>query len=296
MDLGYVLAHKDMIHYFLSFENGSLFEKWLKIIHFGQGMDNSILRILEQHSEWDSEWWIGCFAFELELMNFLPLILEGIRYREKSGDKEKTPEKEKYSISLPTFRNILFLCTKELINWLTTNLGTISNVPIDFQVSAGFNTFHLPLHRYLAGLLYEGMKLWKLSLDEFLVVSEKHAFLKYLIEHPLRIQVLNSQIRSGLWNRNGKEVWASSQSYESVYFRDFMKQLDIFILQVGSIVLGAAEFLKICIRRFELNWWKDSFQTLVEEEKKMFEEFLRFIILIACDRTKTGMSEEALIR
>lgn len=105
--------------------------------------------------------------------------------------------------------------------------------------------------------------------------------------------MLLSQVRLELWNRNGREIWASTHSYESVFFRTFFKDLDIFILQAGCVLLGASEFFKICFSRFELDYFN---QNLSEESKKMVEEFFRFLVLVATDRSKSGASDEVLIR
>lgn len=109
-------------------------------------------------------------------------------------------------------------------------------------------------------------------MDELILHDNKKQFAILLMEHPLRIQALQSQIRVGIWGRNGREVVAERTAYESVYFRfhsspstslktsinvntfcrDTFKDLDLFILQCCAIMLGPEEFVEIAMSKFEI--------------------------------------------
>ncbi len=55
-----------------------------------------------------------------------------------------------------------------------------------------------------------------------------------------------------MWNRNGREIGAQSETYNSVYFRDTFRDLDIFTLQISSILTGPYQFLLRTLKKFEL--------------------------------------------
>ena len=136
-----------------------------------------------------------------------------------------------------------------------------------------------------------------------------------------------SQVRVELWNRNGREIFAEMQTYESIFFQSWFRDLDILTLQIGAILMGAASFFKFALKKYELhNWYpfflnkkKKSLNLKIfckkitttphrfenptvdanlfdEKQKKMIEEFLKFIAYVSTERTKTGLNEESTIR
>ncbi len=75
-DLGYVVSHKDLANYMLFHENNSLFTSWLRFLFGIQGMDYKYnLRVLVGHAEYDQYSWIQAFGVELEILNFLELLI-----------------------------------------------------------------------------------------------------------------------------------------------------------------------------------------------------------------------------
>jgi hypothetical protein len=113
--------------------------------------------------------------------------------------------------------------------------------------------------------------------------------------------VLTAQVRSGIWIRNGREATAQATAYDSVHFRDLYRDLDIFLLQCCSVLLGASQFIRICLKRFELYEFLTSEITSTKRSEedpivKMLEEFLRFIVQVSTERTKSGSTDAALVR
>lgn len=53
---------------------------------------------------------------------------------------------------------------------------------------------------------------------------------------------MTAQIRSDMWNRNGREITAQLESYNSIYFRDTFRDLDVFLLQICSYFMGNVIF------------------------------------------------------
>lgn len=61
-----------------------------------------------------------------------------------------------------------------------------------------------------------------------------------------------------MWNRNGREVTAQSETYNSVYFRDIFRDLDMFLLQICSILVGPYTFISRVLKKYELYEWMTS--------------------------------------
>jgi hypothetical protein len=90
-------------------------------------------------------------------------------------------------------------------------------------------------------------------------------------------------------------------SYESVHFRDLFKDLDLLLIQCCSVLLGPYTFLRIGLHKFELLPWLTSEKGIRKTEElentvKMLEEFLKFVVIISTERTKSGWTDEQLIR
>lgn len=70
-----------------------------------------------------------------------------------------------------------------------------------------------------------------------------------------------------MWRRNGREVWAASTTYESIFYRDIFRyrisksfliifrDLDLFAIQLAVVLLGPDPFVKIALKKFELLDW-----------------------------------------
>jgi len=76
---------------------------------------------------------------------------------------------------------------------------------INYNVAALPVSFHIPLHRILAGYLHSGaLGSLKAPITSLLQLDRRDpTWVVKLIEHPLRVQVLGSQILANLWVRNG---------------------------------------------------------------------------------------------
>ncbi|KAI9727261.1 MAG: hypothetical protein M1828_006880 [Chrysothrix sp. TS-e1954] len=112
-----------------------------------------------------------------------------------------------------------------------------------------------------------------------------------LFDMPLRVCVWLSQIRAGMWVRNGQSVRQQMAAYRSVSHRDTSAQRDIFMLQVASVVLPHQEFLANMIERFEMSKWVQGEEHKINngwEDGQMidvFEDFLHLLIVILSDRS-----------
>jgi hypothetical protein len=167
--MSYVLSHKDMSFYFLTSER--LLSDWLNgVVRLIQGMEKNV-RVKEDHAEYDSEVWIASFLLDYEITSILPLLLDILWNQE---------------IARPI--NLVSISTAigALDNWLQSP-DVRKELTEDFKVSEGETSYHIPLHRYLAGFLHEIVKTWDGTLLD-LFKSKSLDFFSALMEHPLRIQ------------------------------------------------------------------------------------------------------------
>eukprot|EP01114_Cavostelium_apophysatum_P014387 TRINITY_DN3722_c0_g1_i4.p1 TRINITY_DN3722_c0_g1~~TRINITY_DN3722_c0_g1_i4.p1 ORF type:complete len:1886 (+),score=640.18 TRINITY_DN3722_c0_g1_i4:152-5809(+) len=317
IDLCYVISNKDLAAYFLTHDN--IFQEWCYALHILQGMDKTIVRLVGVHAEYDSETWINAFQTEMEMMTALDYLLEGLNafHKPAQAPETPTPNRGKETVAAPSqspiekIQAVINVMTKALHQWLLAEFaddlkqgeGVVAEPypNFDFAVSKGTSTLHIPLHRYLSAFVAEAVKNFKTRLDELFNMSNKLEFFGLFVEHPLRIQVLLAQVRVGMWRRNGREVWAQCQAYDSIFFREPFRDNDIFALQLSALILGQDRFLRIALKRFEvaefLSTKAHDFKTNDNEYSPgLLEEFVRFVVVISTERHKAGMSEEAIIR
>lgn len=106
-----------------------------------QVLNSLLLLLFTETNVFFSELWIGSFVLDLEIMGLLPLILEGIMWKEKT-DKDKDKESESMdkeekreqrtlasSIWPVKYATIISNCVKALEQWIlevTSSLNTVS--------------------------------------------------------------------------------------------------------------------------------------------------------------------------
>eukprot|EP01117_Protostelium_nocturnum_P009180 TRINITY_DN3287_c0_g1_i1.p1 TRINITY_DN3287_c0_g1~~TRINITY_DN3287_c0_g1_i1.p1 ORF type:complete len:2057 (+),score=781.40 TRINITY_DN3287_c0_g1_i1:96-6266(+) len=293
LDLIYCLAHRELSANFISSsqkQEESLLETWFNdVISLTQGMNaKHMVRITEGHAEYDYLQWIFAFSLAFDMMRIAQVIEKPFEIAAKSGPKEK--------VDLSPLEDVIKVNFDSLMSWFKQESENEAkrNKKAKFLVSVHANYFHLPLHRYLALFLHRVAKTQSKDLGSIVKRQGREIGLA-LIEHPLRIQSLISQVRIGMWVRNGREVWAQTQTYESVYFRNTMRDLDIFLLQVGISFYGTNEFVEKAAQIFEVSSW---FKSKLESDNtiKLMEEFLRFLIILYTERTYSGFTEKQVIR
>ncbi|PRP88998.1 e3 ubiquitin-protein ligase UBR1-like [Planoprotostelium fungivorum] len=299
MDLLYCLSHKELALSFLTEDN---LRFWLNSnLRTMQGMDSALVkRILEKHSEYDDNLWIYAFAMDFDVMRLVYLMTKPF--------ESIMTGKEDHLEGIPQLLlNSLGIMQQELHGWCQAEFERSQKRNEDHRVSLGVTYFHLPLHRYFSIFLHQVVKSYHQDITLLLQSQSSEVDVKLLgaslVEHPLRIQSLLSQVRIGMWVRNGREIWAQSQAYDSVYFRDIMRNPDIFLLQIGAITMGTEDFLVKAMQMYEIHdWLSNDLFALKEEVTDMtrqcglLEEFLRLVIILCTERTMSGHNEEQNIR
>jgi hypothetical protein len=142
------------------------------------------------------------------------------------------------------------------------------------------------------------------ALPEALSLLSNQDRIARIMDHSLRTEVLLSQIRAGLWVRNGQVMRQQALYFKYHFLRDLYED-NLFLLQSCAIVLGSDMFLTTVLDRFELIAW---FAGRVSETARILqvepaalvelaEDLLIFMIVIITERVKVAnLSVEAQIR
>lgn len=200
----------------------------------------------------------------------------------------------------------------------------------DFNVGAEPGSLHIPLHRFLAAsvrhicihqpgfadlITAEGL-LNVFGFDSLSLESRLE-----LVEMPLRCLVMASQIHSNLWRRNGDEnMLAQLYNYSALPYCIHYRDADVFMLQLGVILMGPDTILALMLNQFQLGGYfvrpadesdgaklsskeLDVAQQLgylrlengIDEPQMllMLEEFLRLVIIVGTSLpSSTGVAYE----
>ncbi|KAK4513088.1 uncharacterized protein ATC70_000126 [Mucor velutinosus] len=189
---------------------------------------------------------------------------------------------------------------------------------IKYNVATQPVSFHHPLHWLLSGLLEYAHLLnddvlrqagWEGGFKQIITlfngnktaaVASPNVLLP-ILDYPVRTIVFSSQIRAGVWVRNGYGIRNQAHHYRDISLRESTYDADVFLLQLGFVTLPPNRFLATLLDRFDLVKWflgnktHDSYDA--SQTVFMVEELLNLLIVIACERANiSGMSITDKIR
>lgn len=188
---------------------------------------------------------------------------------------------------------------------------------VEFEVENEPMSFHYTLHYVLSWLIDCGKSMSKAQLRGLLEFShdqlqkpDLRSHIKYdlapatfeeyqlsLFDVPLRVCAWLAQMRAGMWVRNGMTLRHQMQTFRSTSARETSHQRDIFMLQVGLVVLPPSAFLVSMIDRYGLTGlltgdfttkpgWED------HHVIDMAEDFIHLLIVLLSDRALLLPAEE----
>ncbi|CAN7938536.1 unnamed protein product, partial [Ixodes hexagonus] len=253
----------------------------LTLLTWMQGMD-SVVRQVGQHVEFEAEWETG-INIQLKLAPVVALALEWC-----SRDREVTVKALRKALrALEGAQGRMTAVGRELADH--------SASCVDYDVSALPVSIHLPLSRFVAGLL--------LCLDRFGLGYDSHEFQfkgkptpEQLMELPLRTQVMVAQFRAGMWRRNGYSLLNQIYFYHNVRLRGETYDRDITLLQAAAALLESNEFLIHLLHKYNLlAWASDGYDAGAQDEANapltvaLAEEFLGLVLTLVCERSQPGV-------
>lgn len=217
-------------------------------------------------------------------------------------------------------------------NWLNSNTrkdtsinSTYNFVELEtYLVDTHPISFHHPLHWLLASSIIKlsdnfplrddfksYFSLWqkylnsnhKLILDGLSNYSFDSLIMR-MFEYPLRVVVLLSQIRSGLWVRNGFSIKAQAAHYSILTLKDCY-DYDLFLVQIAAILIeNKNSYLTWIIDRFQLLDWFDGNWSQTNSSMNfddsvitcLVEDLLNLLVITINERGNlSGMKEEELL-
>ncbi|KAI3950096.1 hypothetical protein MKW98_008541 [Papaver atlanticum] len=203
------------------------------------------------------------------------------------------------------------------------SLGLLSSSDwpnIVYDVSSQDVSVHIPLHRLLSLLLLKALKkcygetggsaisspisarLLSSGHDQdffgqMLLGWHPVGFSAFVMEHPLRIKVFCSQVRAGMWRKNGDVAMLSCEWYRSVRWSEQGLELDIFLLQCCAALAPPDLFVKRILERFGLSSYLSlNPEQSNEHEAVLVQEMLTLIIQIVKERRFCGLSTAESLR
>ena len=273
---------------------------------------NPHTRQLGRHVEYESRGWQYAFILEFEVTGVLKPILRA--FGEAGAPRRLS-------------RAVLLRCAELLLQWRASatasclaarDSGSDELVPLDVslqeldlgrhQVSSDPVSFHLTLQRCMSSFAFEAAYRHRndsLTLHDLWHLDELPlSFFAFLVDHPLRTQVLCSQIETSRWVRNGAFAMSHQVSlYRNRLWHDMGAELDFFLMQCGAQVLGNA-FILLALQRFELLMFfsidregdEESPTGYAAADYEMAADFLSLLVSIGRDRTRCGLSKEKALR
>lgn len=258
-DLVNILSHRAVVSEFLF--QFDIVKEWLGVARRFQGIDVHV-REVGVHIERENRHWTSPFFIELELvMEQLSLLDSGVK---DIMTHPMVPEPGEPTITreqiIGALQQILGVGIATCQEWLKRDAvgvqwgmaGGADTLPMRFSVHQEPVTLHIPLHRFVGFFASQLCRHCDLSLRQILPVEDLSCFIRAVVEHPLRIQVLLAQIRAGMWRLNGETMFRRGWFYRSAYFYDLGFDLDLFILQCAAVLLHSDELLLTLVDRFGL--------------------------------------------
>jgi hypothetical protein len=226
-----------------------------------KGMNPNIRISSGTHVDFDSSFWITAFILELDLLTLLPHLRDGFL---------SLPDQTKRLILASLVRALTLRVQAKSLPLLLITPQKYSFIPFlkatgesatdsEGRTFAEIFSFHAPVNRFLAGFIHwEASRVSSqggvlVSLEDLLDVrNQPPEFSLFLINSSLDLQVLLSQIRAGMWRRNGTMLWAQSVTYKSVHSFELMFDQDVMLLQCGAVLMDRNHFVAALLGKFEL--------------------------------------------
>lgn len=255
------------------------------------------------HIEFEIDTWVYFFYPTACLLQLGQMIAGGSRTCRLEDNEE----------AIRIVSNVLTLWGSSLLNYRnmgneavepeyeTTQWGNEEYATIKFDVASQDVSLYHPLHAFGSWLIEFGQVVSARRLREILTdvqlahgtlrfgnVDPRSVALSVLFEYPLRVLVLLSQIKVGLWVRNGVSVVSQLNHYRDQTLRDTAFTRDLFMVQTGLAVHDPALMFVTIVNRFglcELSQPDNKTSAYDDKEKYMIEELLHTLIVLVLERT-----------
>ncbi len=196
----------------------------------------------------------------------------------------------------------LSLDSQKVVSFLKVNDNDIASYKIvNFRVDSEKLSFLHPVHAFLTWLVhYDNDITSSEMLQRILLGNNLNVNDLYLIfDYPLRTLVLLSQIKIGLWVRNGYSIRSQMHIYHQARLRNLGYKRDIYATQMFLCVVDPATAIATIIDRYGLTaWTRQDYSDFSENSYEsnviiyMVEEALAMLIILLCERNFDTPSDD----
>lgn len=260
---------------------------FFELLELMQDMD-PVVRQVGQHVEYEAEWESG-INLQLKVAPLATSLLKMC-----CND---------YTVYVKTLRSNIrhFDSSQPKCNFIGVELADHSASCIEYDVASEPVSIHLPLVRFIAGLLLR-LEYFNLTYQDpnFNIENCERPSPEQLMELPLRTLVMLAQFRAGMWRRNGYSLLNQVYFYHNVRLRDEMYDRDILMLQIAASMIESNEFLIHLIYKYGLlNWADEGFdgssrkpeEDNIRQVITVAEEFLSLVLIILSERFTPYLGE-----
>jgi E3 ubiquitin-protein ligase UBR1 len=301
--------------------------QFIDLVKLSQGICPNV-RAVGDHVEYETEAWISASLLTREINKLCRQFSESFSATNSKGKVGEGIASVIYTSAFATIVNSVGLERsrfdeteiKEVAKFkqlrpfafeMIANLGGGNNAHrvIDFVVEKGSLSFHHALHYTLSWLVEGGKSLSSTELRNILYQAGSSFIKQYgplkrsavegfyepedallaMYDFPLRVCAWLSQMKAGLWVRNGMSLRHQMSQYKGVSFRDVAYHRDIFLLQTAFVTCNPSRLLATMIDRYGLEQWIQGIYVAPggcepSQMVDILEDFVYLLIMILGDR------------
>lgn len=165
-------------------------------------------------------------------------------------------------VALPSIQEFILKIVSAVLEWQKSANFRVTQCrqyrsmnSLDVFVPSSCHSFHVVLYRYLAASIKECCKFDRCidTIQNILAFFADHPWdVSYIIEVLCRVFSFETQIRFGMWKRNGHSLEDQMSYYSDPPFCRIFKDLDIFLVQCCVTTMNANVFVNMLMYHFNL--------------------------------------------
>lgn len=336
-DMKFVLTSSPKIQQQVRTEPQYLLQ-FIDLVKLTQGLSPSE-RVMGQHIEYEADGWIGASLLMREINRLCRMFCDC--FHTPNGEVNRSLCTALVACASATMQNSVGLEKDRFTETEIKDIVKFKLVPygefeqdqqsrtdfhrvVDFVVEKSSLSFYHPLHYMFSQFAEYARQLSQTDLRTLLDLAADSVKTKYvsktktddlsvediilaMFDYPIRLAAWCTQIKAGLWVRNGISLRHQMSHYRSTVSRDLSYYRDIFLIQTASVVIEPARFLASIAERFGINdWIRNKFvpKDDIDESQHVdiAEDFVHLLVIVLTDRSSLTFedteeeAEKAVIR
>lgn len=259
-----------------------------------------LVRQKDTHVEFESDLWIRYFNCMPSVLQLANTIAVGIHKctKEESERAIRVVSEAIYKWAYGSSNDKLEVSNEgPVLKKITVPVGNVSKTSltvISYKVEEGRVSLHHPLHAFLSWMIQFGKiesaeQLRHLMLPPVEYTSRydhpaEEEILSLLFDYHVRVLILLSQIKIGLWVRNGLSIRNQMNYYRDITLRDPAFSRDIFMVQTSLVVLDPNLVMYRLMDRWGLLDWQTNPAFDDQQRLYMVEDFIHYLIIFISER------------